>query len=135
MDLLEAILALTKNSEGRNLQRQTLYKAVTRVVERLTQSLRQGDIVMYRGRQYFLVDQKGERRYLAVNTGSGAGYASLGIRFREIPFASYEEHVFFSEQVARIVEMFADLIRRDVKRMQSAERELLDITEGKLNAS
>lgn len=132
MDLLEAILALTKSSGERNLQRRTLYKAVARVVQRLMQWLRQGDEVHFQGRWYFLVDEKGGSRYIAVNTHQGS--ASLGVP-GDIPLASYEEHVFFSNHAAAIVEKFAELLRNDVKRMQSIERELSEVTERKLNAS
>jgi hypothetical protein len=131
MDLLEAILALTKSSSGRQLQRKSLYAAVARVMERLTMLLRVGDEVMYAGRRYFLVDEGA--RFVAVDTGKGR--ASLGQKYADIPFASYEEHVFFTEHAAVIVGMFAEMLRKDIKRMHTIERELLEISERKLNAS
>lgn len=131
MDLLEAILALTKDSNGRQLRRKSLYAAVTRVMERLAMLLREGDEVSYGGRRYFLTD--GKVRFIAVDTGRGL--ASLGQKYVDIPFASYKEHEFFCEHAAEIVGLFAERLRKDIKRMHTIEQKLLDISERKLNAS
>lgn len=130
MDLLEAMRELSKSSGGRRLARPKLYVAITRVTQRLTQLLRQGDVIELQGRKYFLVEESSGTRYLAVDVGRGS--ASLGVRFADTPFASYEEHVFFSDHATQIVEMFAEIARRDVKRMQNAEQKLLTMTERKL---
>jgi hypothetical protein len=130
MNLLESLLALNTSVGARKLQRSHLYVAVTRLCLHLMDILRPGDSVVYEGRTYTMrLENKteGGRRSVFI-VDNGRGPATLGERVEGImplPFASYEEHLFFAEHAEPIVDLFGELIKQDIRRTEAAEQNVI----------
>jgi hypothetical protein len=125
--LLETLLALESEAGARRLQRARLYDVVTRLVTHLRDILRCGDRVAYETRIYELgqlTTTSGESFYpFTVNNGRGP--AMLGERVvntAHVPFASFEEHIFFAEHAGRIIDLFGGVLKQDTQRIGMAEQ-------------
>ena len=128
--LLEAILALASETGVRRMQRQHLYTSITRVVTHMSHVLRCGDQFTIAGpfgkRRYTLmqIDSMEGKRIYPMTVDNGRGPAMLGIHIRNkqgLPFASYDEHLFFAEHLPKIIDGFAQVLKEDTQRMVSAE--------------
>jgi hypothetical protein len=63
---------------------------------------------------------------------NGRGPAMLGDRVlnkQQLPFASFEEHLIFADNLPKIVQLFGELLKKESKRMEAAEENVITETQ------
>lgn len=118
MSLLEALLKLEKQAEGRRLAMRELLYSVGKVVDEMLRELRVGDSVECGGNRFEVeLREVGGRSIKVLTMNSGV----LGPRAQTDTYASLEDNRRFAAHVRDVIEAFASKLEQD-KRTLLMER-------------
>ena len=114
MSLLEALLMLEKQAEGRRLAMRELLYSVGKVVEEMLRELRVGDSVECGGNRFEVeLREVGGRPTKVLTMNSGV----LGPRGPQDTYASLEDNQRFAAHVREVIDAFAEKLNHDKRKL------------------